>query len=286
MIPFPLDAEHLDALVRDALAEDVGSGDITSESCIDTQARLTARMNAREDMVLAGLPFAHAVFHAVSRAQDAYLTAEMLAADGDYLGTGSAIMRVSGSARAVLTAERTALNMVQALSGIATMTRRYVKALDSQTCTLLDTRKTLPGYRRLAKYAAALGGARNHRMGLYDAIMIKDNHIAAAGGIVAAVQAAKAASDLDVQVECDTLVQVEDALAAGADSLLLDNMAPDILRRAVSIVGGRIPLEASGGVTLETIHAIGQTGVDFVSVGRLTQSAPAVDIGLDFDQPQ
>ena len=192
-------------------------------------------------------------------------------------------MRVDGNARAMLSAERSALNTLQHLSGIATMTRRYVDAISGTGAILLDTRKTLPGLRALEKYAALMGGAQNHRMRLDDGILIKDNHIAVAGGVGPAVRAAKQAdSGLQVQVEVDRIDQIEEALAAGAERLLLDNMDPPTLRRAVELVGGRVPLEASGGVTLDTIRAIAETGVDFISVGRITQSAPAVDIGMDY----
>lgn len=190
-------------------------------------------------------------------------------------------MRLEGNARAMLTAERSALNTVQHLSGVATLTRAYVRAMDNPACTLLDTRKTLPGLRHLEKYATRMGGAANHRMGLWDAAMIKDNHIAVAGDIGEAVRRAKAAG-VDVIVEVDRIEQIEPALAAGADRLLLDNMDPPTLRGAVRLIGGRVPTEASGGVRLDTIRAIAETGVNFISVGRLTQSAPAADIGLDF----
>ncbi len=275
---FPLDAAALTAHVAAALDEDVGTGDVTTLACIPESATMTAVMQAREPVVLAGLPYAVAVFQALDPALDIV----PLAKDGDRVDAGAAILRISGAARAILTGERTALNMLQHLSGIATLTRTYSEALIGTKCKLLDTRKTLPGYRRLAKYATALGGAQNHRMGLFDAVMIKDNHIAAAGGVRAAVTAAKAASDLKVQVECDTLEQVDEALAAGAHSLLLDNMRLRDLRAAVATTAGRIPLEASGGINRATIRDVAETGVDYISVGRITQSAPAVDIGLDY----
>jgi nicotinate-nucleotide pyrophosphorylase (carboxylating) len=192
-------------------------------------------------------------------------------------------MRLSGNARAMLSAERSALNTLQHLSGIATLTRRYVDAIDGTGATVLDTRKTIPGLRALEKYAARMGGAENHRMRLDDGVLIKDNHVAVAGGVGPAVRAAKEANTgLQVQVEVDRIEQIEEALAAGADRLLLDNMDPATLRRAVDLVGGRVPLEASGGVRLETIRAIAETGVDYISVGRITQSAPAVDVGMDY----
>ena len=204
-------------------------------------------------------------------------------ADGDRVAAGTVLLRLDGNARAMLAAERSALNTLQHLSGIATLTRRYVDAIGDGGAALLDTRKTVPGLRSLEKYAARMGGARNHRMRMDDGLLIKDNHVAVAGGVGPAVRLARAAATgLPIQVEVDRLDQIEEALAAGADRLLLDNMPPDTLRRAVAIVAGRVPLEASGGVNLDTVGAIGATGVDFVSVGRITQSAPAVDIGLDY----
>jgi nicotinate-nucleotide pyrophosphorylase (carboxylating) len=191
-------------------------------------------------------------------------------------------MRLSGNARAMLTAERSALNTVQHLSGVATLTRTYVNAMGSGTCVLLDTRKTIPGLRHLEKYATRMGGAQNHRMGLWDAAMIKDNHVLVAGGVGQAVGAARAAGVSRIICEVDTVDQIEPALAAGADHLLLDNMPPETLREALAVVAARVPCEASGGVNLDTIGAIAATGVDYISVGRLTQSAPAADIGLDF----
>jgi len=202
--------------------------------------------------------------------------------EGASVAAGTVLMRIEGSAQAILTAERSALNTVQHLSGIATLTRSYVDAIAGTGATLLDTRKTIPGLRRLEKYATRTGGAHNHRMGLWDAAMIKDNHVAVAGGVAAAVRRAVDAGIARIIVEVDRIDQVEPALAAGATHLLLDNMAPATLREAVALVAGRVPTEASGGVRLDTIRAIADTGVTYVSVGRLTQSAPAADIGLDF----
>ena len=259
----------LDRFVRETLAEDLGDGlpgggrDVTSESVIPADARFSGVMDSRDAIVVAGLPVAEAFF----RALDPAMEIELLASDGDHVPAGGNLMRLSGNARAMLTAERSALNTVQHLSGIATMTHEYVRAIGDTGCVLLDTRKTIPGLRHLEKYATRMGGGRNHRMGLWDAAMIKDNHILVAGGF------ARAAHRLD---------QIEPALAAGADHLLLDNMAPPILREAVALVAGRVATEASGGVRLDMIAAIAATGVDYVSVGRLTQSAPAADIGLDF----
>lgn len=266
--------------VRRVLAEDMGSGgDVTSASTVAADARFTAEMASRETIVVAGLDVAAAFF----RALDREVRIQLLANDGEAVAAGSALIRLEGNARAMLTAERSALNTLQHLSGIATLTRRYVDAIAGTGAVLLDTRKTLPGLRLLDKYAARMGGAENHRMRLDDGILIKDNHVALCGGVAAAVRSAKAAGlDMPVQVEVDRIEQIDEALEAGADRLLLDNMPPEVLREAVERVGGRVPLEASGGVTLETVRAIAETGVDYISVGRITQSAPAVDIGLDY----
>lgn len=282
MSSFPVNTQEIQAFIDTAFAEDVGKGDVTAETVIPESATLTATMNAREDLVLAGLPLMQPIFARL----DADIEVTLHAADGDKLSAGAKIATISGSARALLTAERTALNILQHLSGIATLTRRYVDEIAGTGAKLLDTRKTIPGLRKLAKYAAACGGATNHRMGLFDAVMIKDNHLAVAGSVAAAVSAAKAGGQEQIQVECDTLEQVGEALAAGATSLLLDNMSNEQLKEAIAIVDGKIPLEASGGVTLETIKDIAQTGVNYISVGRLTQSAPAIDIGLDYANGQ
>jgi nicotinate-nucleotide pyrophosphorylase (carboxylating) len=276
---FPLTDLEISDFIDTAFAEDIASGDVTAESVIPADARLSATMNAREDMVIAGLPLIAPIFKRL----DTDSALEFFCADGDRLDAGTKILTVSGKARALLSTERTALNILQHLSGIATLTRTYVDMIDGTGATLLDTRKTIPGLRKLGKYATACGGAKNHRMGLFDAVMIKDNHIAVAGSVANAIAGAKATGRDDIQVECDTLEQVQEALNAGANSLLLDNMPPDTLRTALKIVGGKIPCEASGGVNLNTIRAIAKTGVDYISVGRLTQSAPAVDIGLDYD---
>ena len=266
--------------VRRVLAEDMGSGgDITSAATIASDARFTAELNCRQPIVVAGLEIAAAFF----RALDRDVRNDMLVNDGDAVDAGAVLMRLEGNARAMLAAERSALNTLQHLSGIATMTRTYVEKIVGTGATLLDTRKTIPGLRVLEKYAARMGGAENHRMRLDDGLLIKDNHVAVAGGVAEAVRAAKAANTgFPVQVEVDRLDQIEAALEAGADRLLLDNMPPPVLREAVALVAGRVPLEASGGVNLETIRAIAETGVDYISVGRITQSAPAVDIGLDY----
>ena len=281
---FVLEGFDLDAFVRATLAEDLGVGlpgggrDVTAESVIPAGARFSGVMDSRDAIVVAGLPIAAAFF----RALDPEMEIELLASDGDRVPAGGNLMRLSGNARAMLTAERSALNTVQHLSGIATMTHAYVEARGDTGCVLLDTRKTIPGLRHLEKYATRMGGARNHRMGLWDAAMIKDNHILVAGGVAEAVRRAREAGVERIVCEVDRLDQIEPALAAGADHLLLDNMAPATLRDAVALVAGRAATEASGGVRLDTIAAIAATGVDYVSVGRLTQSAPAADIGLDF----
>ena len=270
--------------VRRVLAEDMGSGgDVTSKATIAADARFTAEMNCREPIVVAGLDIAIAFFRSLDR--DVRIRKQV--SDGDQVAAGTVLMTLDGNARGMLAAERSALNTLQHLSGIATLTRRYVEAIDGTGATLLDTRKTIPGLRLLDKYAARMGGAENHRMRLDDGVLIKDNHVGVAGSVEAAVKAAVAAdSGLQVQVEVDRIAQIEPALAAGADRLLLDNMKPDLLREAVAQVAGRVPLEASGGVNLDTIRAIAETGVDYISVGRITQSAPAVDIGLDYSIQQ
>src|SRR3954449_11219569 len=270
----------LDQFIQRVLAEDLGTGgDVTSRVTITEEARFTAEMNARQTIVVAGVEIAGAFFKAL----DPDVQIEALARDGDRVEHGTTLMRLSGNARAMLAAERSALNTLQHLSGIATMTRQYVDAIAGTGAVLIDTRKTLPGLRVLEKYAVRMGGAQNHRMRLDDGILIKDNHVAVCGGVAEAVRRARAAdTGLQVQVEVDRLDQIEPALAAGADRLLLDNMPPPLLRQAVVLVAGRVPLEASGGVNLETIRAIAETGVDFVSLGRITQSAPAVDVGLDY----
>ena len=270
----------LNEFVTGALAEDLGiGGDVTSAATIRGEAQFNAAMVAREPITVAGLEIAAAIFHAL----DAEVEIAELVSDGDRIDAGGVLMRLEGNARAMLAAERSALNTLQHLSGIATLTRRYVDAIAGTGAVLIDTRKTIPGLRVLDKYAVRMGGAQNHRMRLDDGLLIKDNHVAACGGIAEAVKRAKAANTgLEVQVEVDRLDQIEPALAAGAERLLLDNMAPPMLRQAVELVAGRVSLEASGGIRLETIRAIAETGVNFISAGRITQSAPAVDIGLDY----
>jgi len=290
-VTFTLPGFDLAKFIRETLAEDLGEGlpgggrDVTSESVIPAGARFTGVMDSRDAIIVAGLPLAETFF----RHLDPDCAIEPLVRDGDAVAAGTDLMRIKGRARALLTAERSALNIVQHLSGIATLTRAYVTAMRGQngaggsaTCTLLDTRKTIPGLRFVEKYATRMGGAQNHRMGLWDAAMIKDNHVAVAGSVGEAVRRARAAGVDKIICEVDNLSQIEPALAAGAHHLLLDNMDPATLRQAVSLVAGRVPTEASGGVNLDTIAAKAASGVDYISVGRLTQSAPAADIGLDF----
>ena len=275
----PLPRFDTQAFVRATLAEDLGvGGDITSAAVIPADARLSAVLASRDAVTIAGLWLAAAFF----RATDGDATIEVLAGEGEAVAAGTALLRVSGNARALLAAERSALNTAQHLTGIATLTRAYVDAIRGTGAVLLDTRKTLPGLRALEKYATRTGGATNHRMRLDDGVMIKDNHIAAAGGVVAAVRAAKAAGLTGIVVEVDRIDQIEAALSGGADRLLLDNMPPPVLREAVVLIAGRVPTEASGGVSLATIRAIAETGVTYISVGRITQSAPAADIGMDY----
>ena len=284
MMTFTLPGFDLPAFVRATLDEDLGTGlegggrDVTAEAVIPADARFSGVMDSRDAITVAGLPVAAAFF----RALDPECRIEQLVEDGAQVAAGTDIMRLSGNARALLTAERSALNTVQHLSGIATLVRRYVDAMSNPECTLLDTRKTLPGLRHLEKYAVRMGGGANHRMGLWDAAMIKDNHIAVAGSVGEAVRRARDAGVAEIICEVDRIDQIEPALKAGATRLLLDNMEPAMLREAVGIVAGRVPTEASGGITLETIAAKAASGVDYVSVGRLTQSAPAADVGLDF----
>lgn len=283
MTSFTLPGFDLAAFVRATLDEDLGVGfpgggrDVTVESVIPADARFSGVMDSRDAIVVAGLPIAAAFF----RALDPDMEIELLANEGDEVPAGTDIMHLSGNARAMLTAERSALNTVQHLSGIATMTREYVRAMGPGP-RLLDTRKTIPGLRHLEKYATRMGGAVNHRMGLWDAAMIKDNHILVAGSVGEAVRRARDAGVERIICEVDRIDQIEPAIAAGATHLLLDNMDVPTLTEALDLIDGRVVTEASGGVTLQTIGAIGATRVDYISVGRLTQSAPAADIGLDF----
>ncbi|MBT4940718.1 MAG: carboxylating nicotinate-nucleotide diphosphorylase, partial [Rhodospirillaceae bacterium] len=261
-----------------AFAEDIGKGDLTSEAVIPAETRFTGVMSARDEMVCAGLPVAGRVFERYSK--DIVWTPR--AQDGDKVTAGTTLADLEGPAIDLLTAERTAINILQHLSGIATLTRQYADVIADLDTILLDTRKTIPVYRHLAKYATRMGGATNHRMALDDGVLIKDNHVAVSGGISEAIKRAQAAKLPNIEVECDTLDQVKEAIEAGADMILFDNMSSETMVEAVAIVAGQVPTEASGDVNLETIRAKAETGVTHISVGRLTHSAPAVNIGLDW----
>jgi nicotinate-nucleotide pyrophosphorylase (carboxylating) len=279
MFPDGVSAEAVENLIAVALAEDLGQGgDITSNATIPADVQFKGVMAARHDMVIAGLDIAGLVFKAIDHTIDWHPQSK----DGAFVSAGTVLARVAGPGRALLTAERTALNFLQHLSGIATLAKTYVDVVQGTNATILDTRKTLPGYRDLAKYAARMGGATNHRIRLDDLVLIKDNHVAIAGSITAAIQGAKDAGHTKIEIECDTLDQVREALNIGVDAILLDNMSNDQLREAVTLIDGQARSEASGGVTLDTVRAIAETGVDSISIGRITQSAPAVDIGLDW----
>ncbi len=267
----------LKELIEKALAEDLGSGDITSEVTIPAESTSEAVMLAKQHLVLAGIEVSREVFHFL----DPAIQFTPFAKDGDIIHAGTELARLSGNTRALLAGERVALNLLQHLSGIATLTAKYVEKLKGLKAEMLDTRKTLPGLRQLEKYAVRMGGGKNHRMGLYDMILIKDNHLAAAGSIANAMASARTkAGKLKIEVETKTLDEVREALAAKADIIMLDNMPIDTMREAVKLVKGRALMEASGNVTLETVRQIAQTGVDFVSSGSLTHSAPAADISM------
>jgi len=280
-----LSAAEIRKAVRAALAEDLGRGDVTTLAVIPAGATAVAVLRARENLVLAGLSFAEAAFRALSPR----IQIKQCARDGQPVAAGAALLKIHGPARAILSAERVALNFLQRLSGVATLTAQFVAAVHGTGAQILDTRKTTPGWRRFEKYAVACGGGKNHRLGLFDMILIKDNHLTALrnekpNAVAAAVaRARKKFPQLKIEVEADTLRQVTQAVEAGADIVLLDNMDLKHLRAAVRLVNGRARTEASGGVTLKTVRAIARTGVDFISVGALTHSARAVDIGLDFE---
>jgi nicotinate-nucleotide pyrophosphorylase (carboxylating) len=268
--------ETVHEVIGRALAEDVGDGDVTTDATVPEAARATALITQKAPGVIFGLDVAEDVFSAL----DPAASFQRLAGEGVWRESGPVLL-IEGSARAILTSERTALNFLQRLSGVATMTARYVQAVDGTGARILDTRKTTPGLRDLEKAAVAAGGGTNHRRGLYDGILIKENHAMLAGGVGEAVRRARAhAPDLPVEVECRTLAEVDEALSAGAPRILLDNMGVDELRAAVAHVDGRAQLEASGGVTLQTLREIASTGVQFVSVGALTHSPPALDLSL------
>ncbi len=279
-----LTAAEIRHAVRAALAEDLGSGDVTTLATVPVNAKSIALMNAREPLTVAGLAFAEIAFRELSP----QIQIKKFARDGQCVKAGAPLLKISGSSRALLSAERVALNFVQRLSGVATATAEFSNLVRGTRARILDTRKTTPGWRRFEKYAVACGGGKNHRIGLFDLVLIKDNHLVALqnekpNAIAAAVARAREKfPKLKVEVEADTLAQVAQAAAAGADIILLDNMTPAQLRAAVKIIRGRAQTEASGGVNLKTVRGIAQTGVDFISVGAITHSARAVDIGLDF----
>jgi nicotinate-nucleotide pyrophosphorylase (carboxylating) len=279
-----LTAAEIRRAVRAALAEDLGGGDVTTLATVPAGARSVALMNAREPLVVAGLAFAETAFRALSPK----IKIQRFARDGQTVSAGKTLLKISGPSRAILSAERVALNFVQRLAGVATATAQFTGAVRGTRARILDTRKTTPGWRRFEKYAVACGGGKNHRLGLFDLVLIKDNHLVALrdappNAIAAAVaRARKKFPKLKVEVEADTLAQVAQAVAAGADIILLDNMTTAQLRQAVKIIRGRAKTEASGGVNLKTVRAIAATGVDYISVGAITHSARAVDIGLDF----
>jgi nicotinate-nucleotide pyrophosphorylase (carboxylating) len=279
--PPPLPQNLIEAAVRAALDEDLGlAGDITTNATIAPGARAEAVIAARRPGTVAGIALAEAAF----RALDPGVSFAIEADDGETIAAGGIIARVSGNARALLSAERVALNFLGHMSGIATLTRCYVDAIAGTTAKIVDTRKTTPGLRAFEKYAVRCGGGHNHRVGLFDAVLIKDNHIAAAGGITAAIKAARAAAGhmTKIEIEVDTIEQLEVVMRDKVDCVLLDNMKPGDLAKAVKIVAGRCLAEASGGVNLETVREIAATGVDLISVGALTHSAPVLDLGLDF----
>lgn len=281
----PLTIDEIERAVRLALSEDIGSGDVTTLATVPAEATIVANMRAREPLVISGLGLAETAFRQLSEA----ITIHRRAQDGTHARAGDTLMEISGPARPILSAERVALNFVQRLSGIATLTAQFVEAIKGTPAAILETRKTTPGWRRLEKYAVACGGGQNHRLGLFDMVLIKDNHLAALKNaspnpIAAAVKSARTKyPNLKIEVEADTLEQVEQAVATGADFVLLDNMSLEQLRAAVAKCRGRVKTEASGGVNLGTVRAIAESGVDFISVGALTHSARAVDIGLDFE---
>lgn len=277
----PLPGVIVRRAVQEALAEDLGLvGDVTTNATIPADVQARAVIAARKAGVVSGIDLAIAAF----REMDERVAVSVKLADGTAVAAGDVIAEISGPARAILTGERVALNFMGRMSGIATLTQRYVDAIAGTRARIVDTRKTTPGLRAFEKYAVRCGGGANHRIGLFDAVLIKDNHIAAAGGVGAAVAAARrnAGHMVKIEVEVDTLDQLEVVLGFSVDAVLLDNMSPDTLRKAVAMIGGRALAEASGGVNLETVRAIAETGVDLISVGALTHSAPVLDLGLDF----
>jgi len=277
-LPQPL----VDEAIANALSEDLGlAGDITTDATVSSEARASGVIGARRAGVVAGLQLVESAFEML----DPDVTIDVVVPDGGSVAANGAIARITGNARALLTAERVAMNFLGHLSGIATLTRRYVDAVAGTHARIIDTRKTTPGLRAFEKLAVRAGGGLNHRFGLYDAILIKDNHIVAAGGIGPALQRARvlAGHMVKIEIEVTTLAELVEALAHAPDAVLLDNMPPDLLKAAVAKVAGRAVTEASGGVNLATVRAIAQTGVDLISVGALTHSAPSLDVGFDFE---
>lgn len=277
----PFSPDRIDNLLRRALAEDVGAGDVTTLALVPPGQAGTAVALAKEGGVLAGNAIAARVFSLL----DSAVSATPLLSDGDALTPGAHFLRIEGSLQTILTGERVALNVVRHLSGIATLTRAFVEAVDGTGAQIVDTRKTTPGLRLFEKYAVRVGGGQNHRMGLFDGVLIKDNHIAACGSVQRAVTRARASVHhlLKIQIEAKTLGQVAEALEAGADGILLDNMPPDTMAEAVEMARGRAFTEASGGITLESVREVARSGVDLISVGMLTHSAAALDISLDIE---
>lgn len=273
-----LNLRALDSLIELAFAEDIGIGDITTETTVPSSQKGIGILQAKSEGIIAGLPIAEQVFAKL----DPTLTFRALVNDGDAVTAGTSVAEVQGSAKTILIGERTALNFLQRLSGVATLTSQFVKAVAGYDVKIVDTRKTTPGWRALEKYAVRVGGGHNHRFGLYDGVLIKDNHIVAAGGVRDAVQRARLAAPhtTKIEVEVETIEQTDEALAAGADILLLDNMSLDIMQKVVTLVGNRAITEASGGITLERVQAVAATGVNLISVGALTHSAMPMDISL------
>ncbi len=274
-----IEMEIIAGILDKAISEDLGSGDITSMAVIPEDTKFVGKLATREHMICAGLPLLPDIFSRF----DPLIKCSILFEDGQTAEAGDVLSIIEGPAVALLSGERIAVNMIQHLSGIATLTREYVNEISDTNAILLDTRKTIPGLRELAKYATRVGGAKNHRFRLDDGVLIKDNHIAACGSITDAIKRTKEAGVKDVEVECDTLTQVEEALAAGADIILLDNMNAEECLAAVNLIDGSVPTEASGDINIQTIRSIAKTGVTYISVGKLTHSARAINIGLDWD---
>lgn len=276
-----LNFRSIDPLIELAFTEDIGMGDITTESTVPPTQQGSGTILAKTDGVIAGLPIAQRVFEKI----DSHLDFRLLVADGDYVDSMTPIARVAGSAKSILTGERTALNFLQRLSGTATLTSRFVEATAKYDVKIVDTRKTTAGWRTIQKYAVRVGGGHNHRFGLYDGVLIKDNHIVAAGGIAKAIERARAVvpHTMKIEIEVDSLDQVEEAVAAGADIILLDNMPVNFMKAAVGEIGNEALTEASGGITLDDAEAVAATGVDLISVGALTHSAMPLDISLDLE---